>query len=462
MLINPINIDFEQNGMMSTEDIIMQYINEFNMSQQKSWMQEGQKYYDAQNDILQRQTQKMNLSDGTVVEDPSKANNKLVHPYMKNMVDEKCGYLLSRPFSLSSKNSEYVQQVQDVLGTDFQYDLNGIGIESSNKGIAFVHVYIDEAGTFRYMLIPAEQCIPIWKDSMHKELEALIRVYIQETYQGREKKDITKVEFYTVSSVMYYELNGDTLIPDIQVNPSAQPIPHFYSNGEGKSWGRVPFAVFKNNRSEFPDLRYVKSLIDDYDLRSSDISNDLDECINFIYILRNYGGQNLKEFMSDMKFFRAIKTDSDGGVDTLTPHIDTETAQAHLERTKRDIKEMGQSVDMDLDQLGSAPSGVALKFVFAGLDEKAENFAVELKRGFRQLLYFVNMYLSVTGKGNYDNESVDITFNKDIAVNEVDTIANCKNSQGMISQRTIIANHPWVSDVDAEIAQMKAEQNQTK
>ena len=33
----------------------------------------------------------------------------------------------------------------------------------------------------------------------------------------------------------------------------------------------------------------------------------------------------------------------------------------------------------------------------------------------------------------------------------------CKNSVGVISDRTIIANHPWVGDVDEEIKRKETE-----
>ena len=45
----------------------------------------------------------------------------------------------------------------------------------------------------------------------------------------------------------------------------------------------------------------------------------------------------------------------------------------------------------------------------------------------------------------------------DLPVNETDVINNARNSDGLISKRTILQNHPWVKDVDEELDQLDAE-----
>lgn len=116
----------------------------------------------------------------------------------------------------------------------------------------------------------------------------------------------------------------------------------------------------------------------------------------------------------------------------------------------RDLIEDGQSINKDLDKFGSAPSGVALKFMYSGLDLKCNVLETEFKMAFENLLYFINIYLSESGQGVYENIDVDIIFNRDMEINQTEVITNCVNSKGTISDKTIIANHPWVSDVEKE------------
>ena len=53
-------------------------------------------------------------------------------------------------------------------------------------------------------------------------------------------------------------------------------------------------------------------------------------------------------------------------------------------------------------------------------------------------------------------------FNTDMIVNEETTIENAKNSVGLISDKTIVANHPWVINVEEELKQMQKEKEEAQ
>ena len=443
-------------NMMSTEEILYNEIQEFNSSDKRSWMVTGDRYYRVDNDIENRRI--IRHTESGAVEDKTKANNKLAHGFIKNLVDEKIGYLLTNEYTLQCNNDDYIEKVKDVLGKYFQYKLTRLGYEASNKGIAWLQVYIDENGNFGTMLIPAEQCVPLWRDNTHTELDGMIRFYIQTVYEGKDKKKITRVEYYTENEVYFYVLDGEHLIPDIEQHEGG-PILHYRKGEEGRSWGKVPFIGFKNNHIEYPDVRFIKSLIDSYDKSRSDIDNFIEETKNLIYILKGYGGEDLAGFMKDLNYYRAVKIDDPekGGVDTLNPTIDIQAAKEHFEQLKRDINEFGQGVPKDLDKFGNSPSGISLKFLYSGLDLKCNHLEVEFKRAFEQLLYFVNIYLAEAGQGSYENEEVDIIFNRDIKINESESIDNAIKSKTIISDETVIANHPWVNDVETELRKLEKE-----
>lgn len=240
------------------------------------------------------------------------------------------------------------------------------------------------------------------------------------------------------------------------------PVAHYKSVEEWKTWGKVPFIPFKNNQIEMPDIKFVKSLIDGYDLGRSEAANYMDEVKNLIFVLKGYGGQNLSAFIKQLNEDRAILIDDaeDGGVDTLTPQMDITALREHYEQLNRDIVESGQSVNKDLDKFGSAPSGVALKFMYSSLDLKCNLMETEFSRGFELLLYFVDLYLQISGHGYYEKIDVELVFNRDMAINEAEQIQNCSNSQGIISDETLIAHHPFVSDVEEELEALKRQKEE--
>ena len=442
-------------NMLTTENIIKLYMDEFNMSRKRKMMLTGERYYKVENDIMKRKM--IRYVDDKPVVDMSKTNNKLAHGFMKNLVDDKVNYLLSKPYTLNCKNQKYLEQVQEVLGKRFQRNLSRLGTEASNKGVAWLHCYINANGEFKTVKIPSEQIIPLWEDEEHEELQGVIRYYIVETYYGSVKQDITHIEYWTNDKVDYYVLHDGRVILDSEKYMDNEHLGHFEVNGVPTSWGKVPFIPFKNNDFELPDLQFVKTLIDDYDITRSDISNLLTDIQNTIYALKGYGGENLSEFMKDLAFYKAVKLEEDGSLDTIEGNINIEASSKHFEQLKKDIFDFGQGVDKNSDKLGNSPSGVALKFIYSGLDLKCNAMEEAFKWSFEELIYFVNQYLIVTGQG-YSEEEVEIVFNRDIAINESQAITDCQNSMGVISKRTIVANHPFVTDLDEELKQIEKEQ----
>ena len=381
-----------------TDSRVVRLISDFNVSKTREWMLIGEKYYQVDNDILAHTNAR--IVDGKTVNESYRANNQLAHAKYKSQVDEKIAYLLAKPFTYQCEDNQgewYKKLVMDILGKHFQHQFTKLGYEASNKGIGWLHIYVDEQGAFRTMVIPAEQCIPVWKDAEHTELETLIRVYAVDVWEYDIRKSVTNVEVWTADSVAYYRLDGKLLIWDDALNNDGDygPVSHIRTTLDGwRSWGRIPFVPFKNNQIELPDIKFVKSLIDAYDSGRSEAANYVEDVKNLIFVLKGYGGADLDEFMTDLNRNRAIKIDDveDGGVDTL---------------------------------------------------------------GFEQLLFFVDEYLKLTGKGDFSAIDLNIVFNRNMAINEAEQIQNCTNSRGTISDKTILAHHPYVEDVEGELELLK-------
>lgn len=451
----------EAAGPMNTIQWLSEEISDFLSSENRKQMLTGEQYYEVNNDIFQRKITRPTKKGGNE-ELKYKANNKLAHAFYKNLVDEKVNYLLGKDYTLKSDNEEYIKKLDWTLGDDFLDILNELGYEASNKGIGWLHIFINEDSKLDYMVIPSEQIIPIWRDRRHKTLDRLIRIYDLLVYEGLEKKTITKIELWYSDRVEYYVKDGDQIVLDSEKYLNVEGnIGHYLKDGKYAVWSKIPFIAFKNNRIEKGDINFIKSLIDNYDLSRSDVANFIEEVKNLIFILKGYGGEDLGEFMDNLNYYRAISVDdNDGGVDALNPTMDVEAIKIHYEQLKRDINECGQGVNKDLDKFGSAPSGIALKFLYSGIDLKSNSLEVLFKKAFKELLYFINIYLSESSQGSYKDVPVELIFNKNIKINETETITNCINSKGVISNKTIMANHPWVQDPVEEQEQLDKEKEE--
>ena len=444
------------NSIITLERFIQEHIEAFERSPERLAMLDGEAYYRNENKINRRNIYR--YEDERKVIDPTKPNNKISHSFMKLLVDEKIGYFLGQDISITSTNEKLQQAVNEILDEDFMDTLNDIGVEASNKGIAWLHVYIDEEGDLGFMQIPAEQIIPLWADIAHKNLDALIRYYYVDTYIGAETKQIKKVEYWTKDGAMYYVEDCGQLIPDIEANQIGEHIGHFNLGGEEFGWGKIPYIPFKNNSFELNDLHFVKGIIDDYDKKTSDTSNTLEEISELIYVLKNYGGTNLGEFMKDLKYYKAIKVDDDGGVDTISGSIDTTAVEAHLERLKKDFYHFGQGVDMDPNNIGQSTSGVALEYLYSKLKLKVDNMERKFKHSFKRLFLFITEYLGMSGGGVYNHKDLKVTFTRSMISNLAENIEAVNNSVQLISKKTALAHHPWVNDVEDELRQIEEEE----
>jgi SPP1 family phage portal protein len=96
---------------------------------------------------------------------------------------------------------------------------------------------------------------------------------------------------------------------------------------------------------------------------------------------------------------------------------------------------------------------VVIKNRYAGLDLKANDTEARIIDFITDLFWFCNEYLRITGQQQDDLSKLEITFNRSMIINIKETIEGVVASKGVISERTAIKNHPWVSDVDEELKQ---------
>ena len=420
-------------------------------------MREGVRYYNNQNKIKQRK--RYAVIDGVKVVDNEKPNNRIAHGWHKLLVDQKTAYLVGNPINFDTDDEELLEHINEYLGDKFDDIANELVKNASNKGKEWLHVYIDEEGQFDYMIVPAEQVIPIYEDKRQTRIQHIIRYYPIIL----DDETVTQVELWSDQDVTYFLFKDKSLILDYtEIN---NPASHFYyvnnQQEQGYGWGRVPFICFRNNEEEKSDLHYYKDLIDAYDLKVSDNQNSFEEIQELIYILKGYEGQSLSEFMQNMKYYKAINVDIEGGVDTLQAEIPMTSIDSHLDRLEENIYTFGQGVNVNTDKFGNTPSGIALKFLYSLLDLKSDTLERKFRTSLQELMWFLCEYLEMSGDTHeHDYKSVRFTFDRSMTTNDLENTQIAQMSKNIISDRTILANHPWVHNVQYEIEQIEKERGE--
>lgn len=442
---------------MSITEIVEAEIKDFLASDKRKAMLTGQAYYKNETDIQQRRRMVIG-ENGTQVEDINLANNKISHAFTRKLVDQKVQYLVGKAYSIKSDDETYQTALTEVLEKAFARMLKNIVKDCINKGIAWIHPYYNEQGVFCFKRMAPEEMCPLWKDAEHTQLDAMIRVYDVEAYEGKQKVTVTKAEVWDAGGVKRYVLRGGTLIPDVEAGDTSHVMVDANGSAKGHNWQRIPFVAVKYNDEELPLIRMIKGLVDDYDRVKSDNSNALEDSPNGILVLKNYDGQNLGEFRKNLAQYRCVKVRDDGGVDSISAEINVEAVDKHLLITRKDIYECGRGVDTQSTRTNGDPSGVALKFEYADLDMDCNGLETELQASFEQLLWFINVHLANTGKGSFESQTAEIIFNRDIISNEETAIKECSDSMGILSHETVIEQHPWITDAKAEMQRIADEE----
>ena len=85
--------------------------------------------------------------------------------------------------------------------------------------------------------------------------------------------------------------------------------------------------------------------------------------------------------------------------------------------------------------------------------------ANEFSAALEQLVWFIAQDQLLKNGADYTEEDVDFVFNTDMAMNETEVIDNLAKSNDL-SLETRLAMHPYVTDVQAELARKKKEQEE--
>ncbi len=448
-------VHLTRSSKLTDEQFIVKEINKFKQSTKRQQMLDGERYFDGFHDILTRQRTVIG-KDGDLETVNNLPNNRIVDNQYKKMVIQKCNYLLGQPISVQSDNDTYSKVLKLFLNKKFMRTLKAVGEDALNCGIGWLYPMYDEEGQFVFKRFNPWEIIPGWKDAEHTQLEYFIRIYEVVAYVGDVEKIIEKVEVYDDKGIHYFELNNGNLIPE---KPDEQ---YFMIDDTWYNWTKIPLIPFKYNSKEIPLIKMVKSLQDGLNLIESNFQNQMEEDPrNTILVVVNYDGENLGEFRKNLATYGAVKVrtvDGAGGdVRTLQVEVNAENYKAILELFKKAIIENAMGYDAKDDRMAGNPNQMNIQSMYSDIDLDANGMETEFQASFEDLLWFIDMHLFNVGMGDYENEEVDIIFNRDMLLNEGEVIDNCQKSVGLLSTETIVANHPWVDDPIAEMERLEEE-----
>lgn len=445
---------------MTDAQFIVQEIHRFWRSKRCRDMVDGDLYYRGKHDILHKKRTAIG-ENGELITLDNLPNSRIVDNQFRKMVDQKANYLVGQPFVIRSENQEFADALQPYLMTkQFSRLIKAVTRDALCCGIGWLYPYYDDDGSLTFRRLRPYEVIPLWADEEHTRLDAAIRVYDMTEYVGNTEKVVHRVEVYDDTGIHYFTLDGGNLTPIEPFNA-----PYIMAGDQAYNWEHIPLVAFKCDAEETPLLTRCRSMQDGLNEIESQWQDQMQEDPrNTIMVLVNYDGENLGEFRRNLATYGAVKvrSDSSGGGDvrTLQIEVNAENYQTLVQQFKKAIIENCMGYDAKDDRLGSNANEMNIKSMYSDIELDTNGMETEYQAAFEELIWFITCHITNVGGGDFENEQYELIFNRDILISESSAIADCKNSMGVISNETIVANHPWVDDVQGELDRLAAEKEE--
>jgi SPP1 family phage portal protein len=311
---------------------------------------------------------------------------------------------------------------------------------ASIYGRAWEYMYYDTDGSLRFTSVDTKEIIPIYGSTIEDELIAVIRSY--------EQYDVTKDRTDLITEV-YTDKNIYTYTSSVTLDTLTMVgiVEH--------SFATVPFVEYRNNDDLTGDFEGVMSLIDAYDALVSDDLNDFEYFCDAYLALYGYTAD--ADDIREMKENRVLLMDADTKAEWLIKSGDSAGVETEKSRIETDIHKFSKTPNANDSNFSSNTSGVAMKYKLLGTENLGSIKERKFKKGLQRRLEIISYMFQLTNVGKLDWLSVDITFTRNLPVNETDIASMINDLNGIVSKKTLVAQLPFVDDAEAEVEQLEKE-----
>lgn len=384
----------------------------------------GQRYYEAEHDIKDYKLYYYDAEE-RLVEDETRSNIKISHPFFTELVDQAVQYLFSAHDRYVKSDDPELQKILDEAineNDDFNSELADCMTDTKVKGFGYLYLYKDTNGKICVQCADSLGVIEVREKETEDQCKYVIFYYADRI--GKNHELITKIEVWNDKQAWFYVQDGQGTISmddSVKVNPR----PHILYTKDGDTdiyyddFGQIPFFRLDNNKKRINDLKPIKSLIDDYDLMSCGLSNNLQDISEGLYVVSGFRGDNLDELIQNIKTKKTIGVDENGGVDIKTINIPYEARKVKLAEDEKNIYRFGMGLNSA--QVGDGNvTNVVIKSRYALLDLKCNKFEVRLKQFLRRIVEVILNDYNKDHETDFRTEQVYFDFERNIITNESD------------------------------------------
>ena len=416
--------------MLSVTEI-KRFIDDDISSVKKRKAAEGQRYYEAEHDILKTRLFYYN-ADGKLVEDTTRSNIKISHPFFTELADQLSSYILS--FSENPiRAKDNIEGLQDHLDRyfddEFWAEIEELITDAYTKGFGYVYAYKNEDGRLTFQCADTMGVVEVREKDTDDGCKYVIYWYIDRIAKG--KKEIRRIQVWSEKETDYYVQAGRSGKIELDDSVEVNPRPHVVFTDEktekkmGYGLGFIPFWRLDNNRKQVSGLKPIKGLIDDYDLMQCGLSNNLTDFDTPLHVVSGFQGDNLDELQKNLKTKKIIGVDEGGGVQVQTVDVPYQARKVKADEDEKNIYRFGMGFNSSNVGDGNV-TNVVIRSRYTLLDLKANKMEKRLRALLKQILKVVLEEINQEFETDFQMSHIKFDFTRDVMTNETENIANDK------------------------------------
>lgn len=214
--------------------------------------------------------------------------------------------------------------------------------------------------------------------------------------------------------------------------------------------GTIPVIQCLNNEDAYSDIYGVTDLLDSLSLCISNNTDDLQSIANAI--LCATGGQLGEDKIQEINQYKAANLPQGSDMKWVIKDINPEATKQHIDTLLEFIFQISQVPDLSDDAFGGNQSGVAMAYKLWGMNQlwitKTTNYEEAIYQRLKILLHLLQ-YQFESNVALLDD--IVVTFSKNIP-NDLTAVTDVVTKlKGIISDKTLLQQIPFIEDVDAEL-----------
>ena len=423
---------FELSGgeIMLTEAEIRWLIDDDAMSEKKRQAAVGQRYYEAEHDILNYRVFYYN-TDGVLVEDKARSNSRICHPFFTEHVDQLTAFILSfeeNPIQAKATAEGLQDHLDTYFDDEFWAEMSEVITGTVGKGFDYLYGYKNHEDRLAFQHANSLGVVEVRARDTDDGCEYVIYWYVERV--GKNKKLIKRIQIHDKDRIWFYvqEDDGKLVLDHNQlVNPRPNIVWTDLKTGAmyGDSLGFIPFWRLDYNAKQFSGLKPIKGLIDDYDMMECGLSNNVQDFDTPIHLIRGYDGDDLSELQQNIKTKKIMGVSADGGLEILTVDIPYQARKTKADEDEKNIYRFGMAFNSS--QLGDGNiTNVVIRSRYTLLELKAGKLEKRIKRFLKSIIKVVLDEINANNGTDYQPTDVEVRFEHIVPTNEQENAQNAK------------------------------------